>query len=74
MASNILSILAMSANPKRVFSGAHCTISWDRILLGAATIEKGECLKSWIRSGITRRLPEEVINEVLETEVSQEKP
>jgi hypothetical protein len=74
MASDILSIPAMSADPERVFSGARRTISWDRMLLGAATIEKGECLKSWIRSGITRGLPEGVINEVLETEVSQEKP
>ena len=74
MATDILSIPAMSADPERVFSGARRTISWDRMLLGATTIEKGECLKSWIRSGITRGLPDEVIDEVLETEVRLEKP
>ena len=74
MAINILSIPAMSADPERVFSGARRTISWDRMLLGATTIEKGECLKSWIRSGITRGLPDEVIDECLETEIEQERP
>ncbi|KAM5529223.1 hypothetical protein FOXYSP1_17067 [Fusarium oxysporum f. sp. phaseoli] len=33
----------MSADPERTFPGA-------------STIEKGECLKSWIRSGITAGL------------------
>ncbi|KAH7464586.1 hypothetical protein FOMA001_g17649 [Fusarium oxysporum f. sp. matthiolae] len=56
MAIDILSIPAMSAEPERTFSGARRTISWDRMLLGASTIEKGECLKSWIRSGITAGL------------------
>ena len=71
MAVDILSIPAMSADPERVFSGARRTISWDRMLLGAATIEKGECLKSWIQSGITRGLPVEIIDECLDTEVGQ---
>jgi hypothetical protein len=71
MAVDILSIPAMSADPERVFSGARRTISWDRMLLGAATIEKGECLKSWIQSGITRGLPVEIIDECLNTEVGQ---
>jgi hypothetical protein len=56
MAIDIPSIPAMSADPERTFSGARRTISWDRMLLGASTIEKGECLKSWIRSGITAGL------------------
>ncbi|KYK61934.1 HAT domain-containing protein [Drechmeria coniospora] len=56
MAIDILSIPAMSADPERTFSGAQRTISWDRMLLGASTIEKGECLKSWIRNGITAEL------------------
>jgi hypothetical protein len=72
MAINILSIPAMSADPERVFSGARRTISWDRMLLGADTIEKGECLKSWIRSGITRGLPAEILDEYLDSEVRQE--
>ncbi|EXM12509.1 hypothetical protein FOTG_18990 [Fusarium oxysporum f. sp. vasinfectum 25433] len=46
----------MSADPERTFSGARRTISWNRMLLGASTIENGECLKSWIRSGITAGL------------------
>jgi hypothetical protein len=56
MSIDILSISAMSADPERAFSGARRTISCDRMLLGASTIEKGECLKSWIRSGITAGL------------------
>jgi hypothetical protein len=69
MAINILSIPAMSADPERIFSGARRTISWDRMLLGASTIERGECLKSWIRSGITRGLPAEGIEQCLEEDV-----
>ena len=62
MALNILSIPAISADPKRTFSGARRTISWDRMLLGASIIEKGECLKSWIRSGIIVGLQVGVVN------------
>ena len=47
----------MSADPERTFSGGRRTISWDRMLLGVPTIERGEFLKSWIRSGITAGLP-----------------
>ena len=36
------------------------------MLLGASTIERGECLKSWICSGITHGLPAEVIDKCLE--------
>ena len=59
MAIDILSIPAMSAEPERVFSGARRTISWQRMRLGVKIIEAGECLKSWIKSGIisgSRRL------------------
>ena len=66
MAIDILSIPAMSADPERVFSGARRTISWDRMQLGASVIERGECLKSWVRSGITYRLSAEMIDEFLE--------
>ena len=44
------------------------------MLLEATTIEKGECLKSWIRGGITRGLPDKVIDECLETEIKQKRP
>jgi hypothetical protein len=48
----ILSIPPMSAEPERIFSGARRTISWSRFRLGPANIERNECLKSWLRSGI----------------------
>jgi hypothetical protein len=63
MAVDVLSIPAMSADPERTFSGARRTVSWDRMLLGAPTIEKGECLKSWIRSGITEGLQVDEVEE-----------
>jgi hypothetical protein len=52
MAIDILSMPAMSAEPERVFSGARRTISWDRAQLSPESIDKGECLKHWMRSGI----------------------
>lgn len=63
MAVDILSVPAMSAEPERVFSGARRTISWDRCQLGSRTIERGECMKSWIKSGITKGVPVELIEE-----------
>jgi hypothetical protein len=54
MAIDILSIPAMSDEPERVFSGARRTISWERARLGAETIEKLECLKHWLQSGISQ--------------------
>ena len=60
MATDILSIPAMSDEPERVFSGARRTISWDRIRLGVSNIEKTQCLKSWIASGV---ISEEVLED-----------
>ena len=51
-AIDILSIPAMSAGPERVFSGCWRTIKWQRMRLGVKVVEEGECLKSWIRSGV----------------------
>ena len=51
-AIDILSIPVMSAEPKRVFSGCRRTISWQRMRLGVKVVEEGECLKSWMRSGV----------------------
>ena len=56
----------MSAEPERVFSRARRTISWERMLLGSPTVKKGECMKSWIRSGITRGIPVELAEQFLE--------
>ena len=47
MAVDVLSVSPMSAEAKRVFSGARRTISWERAALGSGSIERGECLKSW---------------------------
>ena len=58
MAIDILSIPAMSDEPERVFSGARRTISWDRAQLSAENIEKLECLKCWMRSGISEEIHE----------------
>ena len=59
MAIDILSIPAMSDEPERVFSGARRTISWDRMRLGISNIEKSQCLKSWIASGLISEEVEE---------------
>jgi hypothetical protein len=53
MIIEILSILAMNTEFERVFSGARCTISWERMQLRGENIEKPECLKNWVRSGLT---------------------
>ncbi len=52
MAIDILSILPMSDEPERIFSGARRTVSWDRGQIEPETIEMRECLKHWKRSGI----------------------
>ena len=53
MAIDILSILAISDKPERVFSGVCRTISWERAKLSAENIERVECLKYWLRTGIS---------------------
>ncbi|KJZ70189.1 hypothetical protein HIM_10412 [Hirsutella minnesotensis 3608] len=52
MAIDILSMPAMSDEPERVFSGARRTISWERAQLDADQIEKGECLKHWVKNNV----------------------
>jgi hypothetical protein len=52
MAIDILSIPAMSDELEHVFSGARCTISWERGQLNPKTIEMIECLKHWKKSRI----------------------
>jgi hypothetical protein len=50
---DILSIPAMSDEPERVFSGARCTVLWERAQMEPKTLEMVECLKHWKRSGVT---------------------
>jgi hypothetical protein len=54
MALDIFSIPPMSAEAERVFSGARRTISWDRAQLGGHMVQMTECLKSWLRSGLSQ--------------------
>ena len=58
MAFDILSILAMSAELERLFSGAGIIVTERRNRLDAETIEALECLKSWLRSHCTTWLVE----------------
>ena len=48
MALDILVILAMSAKPERLFSGAKITITDRRNRIGIEAIEALKCLKSWL--------------------------
>jgi hypothetical protein len=44
----------MSDEPESGFSGERRTISWERMSLGEANVEKTECLKSWYQGGFSR--------------------
>jgi len=61
MAIDILFIPPISAKPERIFSGARRMISWQRMRLGPGNIEKTECLKSWIRTGLVAGWRKELI-------------
>jgi hypothetical protein len=52
IAIDILSIPAMSDEPKKIFSGARRTVSWDKGQIISETMEWRECLKYWKRNGI----------------------
>jgi hypothetical protein len=56
-AIEVLSILALSDKPERVFSGTRRMISWDRTQLSHEVIEESECLKDWKDSGILNFFP-----------------
>lgn len=51
-AIDVLSILAMSDKPERVFSDSRRTISWDRTRIDPDTVEEVECLKDWKRHDV----------------------
>ena len=59
MAIDILSIPAMSDEPERVFSGTRRTISWERMRLGPSTVERTQCLKSWLQANVISQAEEE---------------
>ena len=61
MTIDVLSISVMSAEPEWVFSEAQCTISWKRMQLEKKTIEKTECLKSWMCSDFTMKIETECL-------------
>ncbi len=49
MATDILSMPAMSSEVERLFSAAKNTIGDKYYMLAVSTIEAVECLKSWFR-------------------------
>lgn len=56
MAIDILSVPAMSDDPERVFSCARRTISWDRARLAPETVERTQCLSSWVKNDLIRKV------------------
>lgn len=56
MPTNVLSIAPMSDKAERVFSGARRTISFDRARLGVDAIEMSECLGSWNKNDLIRKV------------------
>ena len=56
LAIDILSSPPMSDDPERVFSDTRRTISWERMQLGAETVEYTEYLKSWSSGGLLQKL------------------
>ena len=69
MALDILSILSMSAELERLFSGAGITITDRRNRLGIESIQAIECLKSWLAKdnvAFTKGLGSSITDEVLQ--------
>ncbi|KAM3468042.1 hypothetical protein MY5147_008325 [Beauveria neobassiana] len=56
MAIDILSVPAMSDDPERVFSCARRIISWDRARLTPETVERTQCLGSWVKNDLIRKV------------------
>jgi hypothetical protein len=52
MASDVLSIPAMSAEPERGFSSAGRMVSPLRSKLDSLTIHMAQCIRSWVQEGI----------------------
>jgi hypothetical protein len=56
MVVNILSTAPLSDKAERVISGARRIISYDRARLGAEMIEMTECLGSWNKNDLIRKV------------------
>ncbi|KAK9443882.1 transposase-like protein [Metarhizium brunneum] len=61
-----LSVPAMSDDPERVFSCRRRTISWDRARMTPETIEKSQCLSSWVKNDLIRRVYVSVEVEIMD--------
>jgi len=69
MALDYLMILAMSAEPERVFSTAKITLTDRRCHMDDDAIEALDCLKSWQRGGLIAAMKQDikVIEDMLNT-------
>ena len=74
MALEILSIPAMSAEPKRLISGARITLTDRRCSMGDEALAKLKCAKSWIKDNfLPVTHPElEIIQNLLDALVAEE--
>ena len=61
---DILSILPMSSELERIFSGAQRTITWQQMKLGPANIKQLECLKSWVKRGLMQGWRRELLVDI----------
>ena len=52
MTIDILSISAMSDEAERIFSEAHCTVSWKKAQMNAEILECVKYLKYWKQNEI----------------------
>jgi hypothetical protein len=48
----ILSIPSMSDKPERIFSGSRRTVSWEKTVMIAVTLEQLECMGEWKRDNL----------------------
>ena len=73
MAIEVLSVLAMSDDPERVFSCIRRTISQDRTRLLAEIIEKLECLGNQVKNDLIRKLYVVVDDEIMDISGDRDK-
>ena len=66
IAIHILSVPAMSDDPERVFSCARRTVFRDRARLAPETIERTQCLSSWVKNNLIRKVYVSVEDEFID--------